>query len=114
MRLDELTASLTPALRGRTAGEDGAVEIAGLAYDSRSVRPGDLFFCVGGFRSDGHEFAGQAVQLGAAALVVERPLGLGVPEVMVASARSAMAPLAARFYGDPGRELQVVGVTGTN
>ena len=67
-----------------------------------------------GFRSDGHDFAAQAVARGAAALVVERPLGLGVPEVLVASARAAMAPLAARFYGDPSGELRVVGVTGTN
>jgi UDP-N-acetylmuramoyl-L-alanyl-D-glutamate--2,6-diaminopimelate ligase len=54
------------------------------------------------------------VRAGAAALVVERPLGLGGPEVLVNSARAAMAPLAARFYGDPARELQVLGVTGTN
>ena len=54
------------------------------------------------------------MRAGAVALVVERPLGLGVPELLVASARAAMAPLAARFYGDPSRELQVVGVTGTN
>ena len=90
------------------------MEITGLAYDSRTVRPGDLFFCVSGFRSDGHDFAAQAVDGGAAALVVERPLGLGVPEVVVESARAAMAPLAARFYGDPTAELRVVGVTGTN
>ena len=95
------------------AGSD-AVEIAGLAYDSRKVGPGDLFFCVSGFRSDGHEFAPAAVEAGAAALVVERPLGLGVPELQVTSVRRAMAPLAARFYDDPARELRVVGVTGTN
>lgn len=90
------------------------MEIAGLAYDSRRVAAGDLFFCVSGFASDGHDHAAQAVQGGAAALVVERPLGLGVPELRVDSARAAMAPLAARFYGDPSRELRLVGVTGTN
>jgi len=89
-------------------------QITGLAYDSRAVRPGDLFFCVSGFHTDGHEFAAQAVRQGAAALVVERALGLGVPELLVASARAAMAPVAARFYGHPSRELKVVGVTGTN
>ncbi|HEV2998197.1 MAG TPA: UDP-N-acetylmuramoyl-L-alanyl-D-glutamate--2,6-diaminopimelate ligase [Solirubrobacteraceae bacterium] len=96
------------------ADPSGAVEIAALAYDSRRVGPGTLFFCVPGFTSDGHDFAGQAVAAGAAALVVERPLGLGVPEALVPSARAAMGPAAARFYGDPTRSLRVVGVTGTN
>ena len=95
-------------------GEAGMLEITGLAYDSRAVAPGSLFFCVPGFQSDGHDFAGQAVQRGAAALVVERPLGLGVPEVVVPSVRAAMGPAAVRFYGDPSAELRVVGVTGTN
>ncbi len=90
------------------------VEITGLAYDSRRVGPGSLFFCVTGLTTDGHDFAPQAVSQGAAALVVERPLGLGVPEVTVESARAAMAPAAARFYGDPTAALDVVGITGTN
>jgi UDP-N-acetylmuramoyl-L-alanyl-D-glutamate--2,6-diaminopimelate ligase len=114
MRLDELTAGLTRG--GFTAGdgERAAVEITDLAYDSRRVQPGALFLCVSGFRDDGHDYAPQAVAGGAAALVVERPLGLGVPEVVVDSVRAAMGPLAARFQGDPSAELQVVGVTGTN
>ena len=90
------------------------VEITSLAYSSESVAPGALFFCVPGFRADGHDFAPRAVERGAAALVCQRTLGLGVPEVVVPDVRAAMAPLAARFYGDPTRELKVVGVTGTN
>ncbi len=90
------------------------VEISSLAYDSRTVRPGALFFCVPGFTRDGHELAPQAVENGAVALAVERPLGLGVPEVTVPSVRAAMGPAAARFHGDPSAELIVVGVTGTN
>jgi UDP-N-acetylmuramoyl-L-alanyl-D-glutamate--2,6-diaminopimelate ligase len=90
------------------------VEIAGLAYDNRSVTPGALFFCVPGFKVDGHDFAPDAVARGAAALVVQRPLGLGVPEVVVDDVRAAMAEAAARFYGDPTRTLRVVGITGTN
>jgi UDP-N-acetylmuramoyl-L-alanyl-D-glutamate--2,6-diaminopimelate ligase len=93
---------------------DGDVEISALAYDNRQVAPGTLFFCVRGFTRDGHEFAPDAVARGAAALVVERPLGLGVPEVVVESARAAMAPAAARFNGDPTAELDVVAITGTN
>jgi UDP-N-acetylmuramoyl-L-alanyl-D-glutamate--2,6-diaminopimelate ligase len=92
----------------------GSVEISSLAYDDRRVVPGTLFFCVPGFTRDGHDFAADAVARGAVALVVERPLGLGVPEVAVESVRAAMAPAAARFHGDPTAELDVVGITGTN
>jgi UDP-N-acetylmuramoyl-L-alanyl-D-glutamate--2,6-diaminopimelate ligase len=95
--------------------EGGApVELSSLAYDSRAAGPGTLFFCVPGLRSDGHDHAADAVRRGASALVVERPLELGVPELRVASVREAMAPLAAHFYGDPSAALRVVGVTGTN
>ena len=72
--------------------EGGAqVEIAALAYDSRAVAAGTLFFCVPGQRSDGHDHAAEAVRRGASALVVERPLSLGVPELRVRSVREAMA-----------------------
>ncbi len=93
---------------------DPAVEVTGLAYDSRKVKPGTLFFCVRGEKVDGHEFAAEVLAAGAAALVVERELEVGVPQVVVADARAAMAPLAARFHGDPTAQLRVVGVTGTN
>ena len=90
------------------------IEVSGLAYSSASVKPGDLFFCVRGFSADGHDFAADAVARGAAALVCERPLCSGVPEVVVDDVRAAMGPAAARFYGDPTAELEVVGITGTN
>ena len=114
MRLQELTGALPTISRWYPHEDAASVEISGLAYDSRAIAPGSLFFCVSGFRSDGHDFAAQAVAAGAAALIVERPLALGVPELVVASARAAMAPVAARFYGEPARELQVLGITGTN
>ena len=111
MGLAELVAGLPGA---RVVG-DGSVEIRELAYDSRKVEPGTLFFCVVGEKADGHEFGPRAVEEGAAALVVERELTeLAVPQVVVPDSRAAMAPLAARFYGDPTGELRVVGVTGTN
>src|SRR3954465_2807795 len=101
-------------LRDLIGREAPAVEISALAYSSNSVTPGALFFCVPGFTSDGHDFAPEAVKLGAAALVTERELNLGVPEVVVEDVRAAMGPAAARFYGDPTAELDVVGITGTN
>ncbi len=90
------------------------VEISSLAYDNRAVEPGTLFFCVPGFTRDGHDFAADALQRGAAALVSQRPLDLGAPEVVVGDVRAAMAPAAARFYGDPTAQLRVAGITGTN
>jgi UDP-N-acetylmuramoyl-L-alanyl-D-glutamate--2,6-diaminopimelate ligase len=101
-----------PSVRGIEG--DPVTEIADLAFDSRQVSAGTLFFCVVGSTADGHEFAPGAIADGAAALVVERPLGLGVPEVLVEDARAAMAPAAANFFGDPTATLALAGVTGTN
>ncbi|MFL5846453.1 MAG: UDP-N-acetylmuramoyl-L-alanyl-D-glutamate--2,6-diaminopimelate ligase [Solirubrobacteraceae bacterium] len=95
-------------------GEGPAVPIAHLAHDTREVRDGTLFFCVPGFTRDGHDLAGEAIERGAVALVVERPLDAGVPEVVVPSVRAAMAPAAAAFHGDPTRALPTAGITGTN
>ena len=110
MKLRELLAGATV---GELAGDDG-VEVSGLAYDSRRVRPGALFFCVVGRSSDGHRFAPAAVDAGAVALVVDRDLDLPVTQVKVADVREAMAPIAVRFWGDPTATLRVVGITGTN
>jgi UDP-N-acetylmuramoyl-L-alanyl-D-glutamate--2,6-diaminopimelate ligase len=110
VKLAELIRGLDAA---RVVGDAGA-DVSGLAYDSGRVGPGTLFFCVRGQRADGHEFAPRAVEAGASALVVERELEQDVPQVVVEDARAAMAPLAARFWGDPTDQLKVIGVTGTN
>ena len=110
MEIDQLIAALAPSdVLGRAP-----VEIADLAYDARAAGPGSLFFCVPGTRADGHEFAADAVANGAVALVVERPIELDVPQLVVPSARAAMAVAADEFFGRPTEELQVAGVTGTN
>src|SRR3954451_23498785 len=101
-------------LRELTGAGAPNVEITSLAYSTSDVRAGSLFFCVRGFRADGHDFAPDAIGRGAVALVCERPLELGVPEIVVADVRAAIGPIAARFYGEPTRELRVVGITGTN
>src|SRR6478736_5585240 len=90
------------------------VDVTALAYDNRAVTPGTAFFCVRGMTRDGHEFAPDAIARGAVALVVDHPLGLGVPEVLVPDVRAAMAPAAAKLAGDPTAQLKVVGITGTN
>jgi UDP-N-acetylmuramoyl-L-alanyl-D-glutamate--2,6-diaminopimelate ligase len=92
---------------------DAAVEIGSIAYDSRAVEPGALFCCLVGANRDGHEFAAAAVERGAAALVVERPLPIAVPQVVSPDSRRAMALIADSFHGHPSRSMTVVGVTGT-
>jgi UDP-N-acetylmuramoyl-L-alanyl-D-glutamate--2,6-diaminopimelate ligase len=110
MQLERLIAALGP-----TEVVGGApVEISELAYDAHEVPPGALFFCVRGDRADGHDFAPQAVDAGAAALVVERRLPAAVPQLVVPNVRAAMPRAALEFFGDPTADLEVVGVTGTN
>jgi UDP-N-acetylmuramoyl-L-alanyl-D-glutamate--2,6-diaminopimelate ligase len=99
---------------GDAARDAPPVEVTALAYDNQLVTPGTLFFCVPGFTRDGHDFAPDAIARGASALVVQRPLGLGVPEVLVSDVRAAMAPAAAALNGDPTATLRAVGITGTN
>src|SRR3954471_18595611 len=99
---------------GDAARDPPPVEVTALAYDNRLATTGTLFFCVPGFTRDGHDFARDAVARGASALVVQRPLGLGVPEIVVDDVRAAMAPAAARLAGDPTARLRTVGITGTN
>src|SRR5947207_3327824 len=89
-------------------------EIRELAYDTRDVRPGTLFFCVPGGRLDGHDLAADAVRRGAVALVVDRRLEIDAPQFVVRSVRVAMPRAAVEFFGNPSRELDVLGVTGTS
>jgi UDP-N-acetylmuramoyl-L-alanyl-D-glutamate--2,6-diaminopimelate ligase len=110
MHLERVIAALAPADVLRRA----PVEIGDLAYDARAVGPGALFFCVPGSRADGHDFAAEAVANGAAALVVQRPLELDVPQLVVPDPRRAMAVVADEFFGQPSQELEIAGVTGTN
>jgi UDP-N-acetylmuramoyl-L-alanyl-D-glutamate--2,6-diaminopimelate ligase len=91
------------------------VEVTGLSWDSRRVRPGDLFFALPGTRADGHAFIGDAIVRGAAAVVGERPLvKLPVPYALVPDARAALAQAACAFYDHPTRRIPTIAVTGTN
>ncbi len=110
MQLERVIAALAP----RDVIGRASVELTDLAYDTRAVRAGSLFFCVPGERFDGHEFAREAVAQGAVALVVERPLDLDVPQLVVEDARRAMAVAANEFFEHPSEALEVAGVTGTN
>jgi UDP-N-acetylmuramoyl-L-alanyl-D-glutamate--2,6-diaminopimelate ligase len=110
MQLERLIAALAPT----DVVEGGALEIRELAYDAREVPRDSLFFCVPGANADGHDFASEAVRRGAAGLVVERRLGLDVPQLVVPSVRAAMPRAAVEFFGDPTARLPVAAITGTN
>jgi UDP-N-acetylmuramoyl-L-alanyl-D-glutamate--2,6-diaminopimelate ligase len=103
-----------------TVGDPAAVDIGGIAHDSRRVVPGDLFCCVPGLLSDGHAYAAEAVDRGAVGLVCEQLIPELIDQAVVqtriapGTIRPVMARLAAAFYGNPARELLMVGVTGTN
>ncbi|MGI6527860.1 MAG: UDP-N-acetylmuramoyl-L-alanyl-D-glutamate--2,6-diaminopimelate ligase [Caldicoprobacterales bacterium] len=92
------------------------IQISDIHYDSRQVTPGSLFFCIEGFRADGHDFAAAAAEKGAAAVLLRRDVELpaGITKVYVESPRSAMGPVSAAFYGNPSGNLILFGVTGTN
>jgi UDP-N-acetylmuramoyl-L-alanyl-D-glutamate--2,6-diaminopimelate ligase len=95
-------------------GLEGNPDVTGLCYDSRRVRPGDLFVALNGKKHDGHDHVPHVVRAGAVAVVAERPLSAAVPVIVVTSALRALSPLSAVFYGRPSESLSVVGVTGTN
>jgi UDP-N-acetylmuramoyl-L-alanyl-D-glutamate--2,6-diaminopimelate ligase len=111
MELERLVAALAPEA---VLGSPDPVEVRDLAYDARRVTAGAAFFAVRGATADGHDFAAQAVENGAAVLVVERAVEPEVPQLVVVDSRAAMATAADVFFGEPTRELEVAGVTGTN
>lgn len=94
-------------------GNIDEVEIESLCADSRKVTQGALFFCTPGLRMDAHDFAPQAVEKGASALIVERKLDLNVPQVIVEDVRMAISYIASEFNGNPAEKLLMLGITGT-
>ncbi len=112
---DEVEARLAGAgLEPRWTGSPPA-GFAAVTQDSRRVEPESLFCAVPGLTVDGHAFVGEAEAAGAAAAVVEREVaGAGLPQLVVADARTALAHLAALFHGDPGRTVELTAVTGTD
>ena len=95
-------------------GADQIREVSSVEFSSREVEPGALFFCVPGTTVDGHNFAPDAVEHGAVALVVEHELDIDIPQFLVEDARKALALCSANFYGNPSEKIRVVGITGTN
>ena len=113
LSLPELVAALRREDLVVTASTE-APAVAGITTDSRTAGSGDVYIAVRGSQTDGHRFVRDAVSRGAAAVVVETPQGLAVPEVVVRDGRAAALALARAWYGDPGRSLRLIGITGTN
>ncbi|MGI6123189.1 MAG: UDP-N-acetylmuramoyl-L-alanyl-D-glutamate--2,6-diaminopimelate ligase [Acetivibrionales bacterium] len=91
------------------------IDIRGVTYDSRKSLPGYLFICIDGFATDGHYYAQQAVDNGATALVVEKDVSIigEATIVKVADTREALANISAQWFGNPSKEMKLIGITGT-
>ena len=91
------------------------VEISGISYNSKTTKKGDIFICLAGEHTDGHQFAQMAVDNGAAALLVEHEIdNIKIPQVVVDSTRHKIADIADRFYSSPSKGINLIGITGTN
>jgi UDP-N-acetylmuramoyl-L-alanyl-D-glutamate--2,6-diaminopimelate ligase len=109
--LDRLSDDPPTLLPGPSADDP---DLSGVVHDTRAVTAGALFCCVPGSTVDGHDLAADAVRSGAVALLVERPVDVPVPQLVVPSVRQAMGPVAAAYWSHPSRAMRVVGVTGTS
>ena len=111
MKLSEMLAEIDSE---RVIGSD-QLNITGLAFSSLEVKPGNIFFCIKGFQTDGHKYAEDAIARGAAVIVAEYDMSeLGVTCVVCKNTRLALAKAAAAFYGHPERKFKLIGITGTN
>lgn len=113
MRLDALLDRIDDLAVTLASRPAFPIEVTDVVHDTQAVTPGALFCCVPGAHVDGHDLAATAVEAGATALLVERAVDAGVPELCVASVRAALGPVSSAFWDHPSRRLRVVGVTGT-
>ena len=109
MRLTELINKFETEIHG-----DSDIEISGIAYDSRKVKPGYLFIAIKGYETDGHKYIDSAVANGAVAVIGEDCVECGCTYVKVKDSRKAMALCGAAYYGNPQDKIKIIGITGTN
>ena len=91
------------------------LNIRGVTYDSRKALPGFMFICIDGFSTDGHQYAQQAVDNGATVLVVEKDINVigDVTIIKVPNTREALAKISAQWFGNPSKDMKLIGITGT-
>lgn len=112
MKIEEILKGLTyTVLSG-----DKSIEINNPQYDSRKIKCGDMFFAIGGFNVDGHNFISKAIENGAKTVVVEKDVTLveGITFIKVENGRRALAIAASNFYNNPSKKMKIIGITGTN
>ena len=90
------------------------IDIKGISYNSKTINSHEIFVCLKGEHVDGHDFAQSAFEKGAVALMCEKPLNIEIPQIIVESTQESIADLAAVFYHNPTKSLNLLGVTGTN
>ena len=91
------------------------VEVTGISYNSKTTKKGDIFICLTGEYTDGHEYAQNAIENGAVALLTEHTVEAGkTPQIVVSSTRHKIADIADRFYSSPSKGINLIGITGTN
>ena len=111
MKLEEIINAVEPK---EIKNYDKNVEIKGISYNSQKTVAGDIFVCLQGEYSDGHNWAKMAKDRGALALLCERELDVDLPQIIVEDTRHKIADVAALLYNYPSKELNLIGVTGTN
>ena len=109
-----LLSKLTRLLKEHKTKNFQDVDITGMSYNSQLTKKGDIFLCIRGEMSDGHKYAQDAVDKGAAAIFCEEELNINCPQIIVKDTKRTMAAIAAAFYNEPSKELNLIGVTGTN
>jgi UDP-N-acetylmuramoyl-L-alanyl-D-glutamate--2,6-diaminopimelate ligase len=97
----------------RVSGDD-TVAVSGIAYNSKDVQPGDLFVALRGGYTDGHFYIDNALANGAVAVLTEEEISQDIPYIVTRNSRAALADVSARFFDYPSRELNVIGITGTD
>jgi UDP-N-acetylmuramoyl-L-alanyl-D-glutamate--2,6-diaminopimelate ligase len=107
-------AELAAAVPGADVRGQAAANVTGVCYDSRLVQPGDLFAALRGADFDGHRFVAEAETRGAAALLVEEPVETALPQIVVENSRASLAAASAAFFCHPSRDINVIGITGTD
>lgn len=113
MKLTELL-SILPFYKEINHSQIDDKIIQGIEIDDRNIKSGDLFICIKGFTVDGHDFAKQAIENGACAILAEKDVGVSVPTIIVPDTSKILAMIATKFYEYPTRDLPLIGITGTN
>ncbi len=112
--MDMLLSKLVKLLEEYKTKNFEDVEVCGLSYNSLTTKQGDIFICIRGEAVDGHKYAKSAVEKGAVALFCEEELPIDVPQIIVEDTKRTMANIASAFYNEPSKDINLIGVTGTN